>query len=80
MSRPIRRPGTKNASPAAAPRTPADALDLRPALITGGAGFVATNVAARLMDEGRRVVVFDDLSRPGANGTCSGCATPMEIG
>ena len=37
----------------------------RPVLITGGAGFVATNVADRLLRAGRRVIVFDNLSRPG---------------
>ena len=36
-----------------------------PVLITGGAGFVATNVAHRLLQEGRRVIVFDNLSRQG---------------
>lgn len=35
------------------------------ALITGGAGFIGTNLADRLMREGRNVLVFDDLSRPG---------------
>lgn len=34
-------------------------------LITGGAGFIGTNLAARLASEGRRVVVYDNLSRPG---------------
>jgi CDP-paratose 2-epimerase len=34
-------------------------------LITGGAGFIATNVAHRLLSAGRRVVLFDNLSRPG---------------
>ena len=34
-------------------------------LITGGAGFVGTNVAKRLLLQGRRVLVFDNLSRPG---------------
>lgn len=37
----------------------------RPALITGGAGFIGTNLAARLATQGRRVVVFDNLGRPG---------------
>lgn len=37
----------------------------RPVLITGGAGFVGTNLADRLAREGRRVIVLDDLSRPG---------------
>jgi len=35
------------------------------ALITGGAGFVATNVADRLLRDGARVRLFDNLSRPG---------------
>jgi CDP-paratose 2-epimerase len=35
------------------------------AVITGGAGFIGTNIAARLAAEGMRVVVFDDLSRQG---------------
>jgi CDP-paratose 2-epimerase len=35
------------------------------ALITGGAGFIATNVAHRLLREGWRVRLFDNLSRPG---------------
>jgi CDP-paratose 2-epimerase len=34
-------------------------------LITGGCGFVGTNLAHRFLSEGRRVCVFDDLSRPG---------------
>jgi CDP-paratose 2-epimerase len=35
------------------------------ALITGGAGFVATNVADRLLRDGHRVRLFDNLSRAG---------------
>jgi CDP-paratose 2-epimerase len=35
------------------------------ALITGGAGFIATNVADRLLRDGWRVRLFDNLSRPG---------------
>jgi CDP-paratose 2-epimerase len=34
-------------------------------LITGGAGFVGTNLADRLLDDGHRVTVLDDLSRAG---------------
>ncbi|MDQ2730429.1 MAG: NAD-dependent epimerase/dehydratase family protein, partial [Armatimonadota bacterium] len=37
----------------------------RPVLITGGAGFVGTNLAHRLLLSGRRVIVLDNLSRPG---------------
>jgi CDP-paratose 2-epimerase len=36
-----------------------------PVLITGGAGFVGTNLAHRLLSNGERVVLYDNLSRPG---------------
>ncbi len=39
--------------------------DGRVTLITGGAGFVGANLAHRLLAEGERVLVFDNLSRPG---------------
>jgi CDP-paratose 2-epimerase len=35
------------------------------ALVTGGAGFIGTNLANRLLEEGERVRVVDNLSRPG---------------
>jgi CDP-paratose 2-epimerase len=38
----------------------------RPVLITGGAGFIGTNLADRLLRGGRPVRVYDNLSRPGA--------------
>lgn len=34
-------------------------------LITGGAGFIGTNLADKLLDSGRRVCIFDNLARPG---------------
>ncbi len=34
-------------------------------VITGGAGFIGANLADRLAGEGRRVLVYDNLSRPG---------------
>lgn len=34
-------------------------------LITGGAGFIGTNLAARLLDEGARVLIYDNLARRG---------------
>jgi CDP-paratose 2-epimerase len=37
-----------------------------PVLITGGAGFIGTNLAHRLARVGRQVRIFDNLSRPGA--------------
>jgi CDP-paratose 2-epimerase len=36
------------------------------ALITGGAGFIGSNLAHRLIADGHQVVVYDDLSRLGA--------------
>ena len=38
---------------------------MRTALITGGAGFIGTNTAERLLADGWRVRILDDLSRPG---------------
>jgi CDP-paratose 2-epimerase len=37
------------------------------ALITGGAGFIGSNLAHRLVREGHTVVVYDNLSRQGAD-------------
>ncbi len=36
-------------------------------LITGGAGFIGTNVADRLLNNGHRVVILDNLSRAGVD-------------
>jgi CDP-paratose 2-epimerase len=36
------------------------------ALITGGAGFIGSNLAHRLVGEGHNVSLYDNLSRPGA--------------
>jgi CDP-paratose 2-epimerase len=38
----------------------------RPSLITGGAGFIGTNLAHRLLESGGSVLIMDDLSRPQA--------------
>ncbi|HEX8412497.1 MAG TPA: SDR family NAD(P)-dependent oxidoreductase [Sphingomicrobium sp.] len=37
----------------------------RPILITGGAGFIGSNLADRLAGEGSEIIVLDALSRPG---------------
>ena len=38
----------------------------RPVLITGGAGFIGTNLADRLLRDGRSVRIYDSLLRPGS--------------
>jgi CDP-paratose 2-epimerase len=40
-------------------------------LITGGAGFVGSNLAHALLTEGERVVILDDLSRAGVENNLS---------
>ena len=40
-------------------------------LITGGAGFIGSNLAVRLLAEGHRVTIFDNMSR-------SGCSANIE--
>jgi CDP-paratose 2-epimerase len=37
----------------------------KPVLITGGAGFIGSNLADRLASEGHRVRIYDALARPG---------------
>jgi CDP-paratose 2-epimerase len=37
----------------------------RPVLITGGSGFIGTNLAHRLLSAGEPVLLFDNLARPG---------------
>ena len=39
--------------------------DERPVLITGGAGFIGTNLAHRVLQSGRSVILYDSLARPG---------------
>lgn len=46
-------------------KTTAVSSSERRVLITGGAGFVGTNLAHRLLSEGRAVSIYDNLSRPG---------------
>jgi CDP-paratose 2-epimerase len=41
------------------------AVNAGPVLITGGAGFIGTNLADRLLSAGREVRVYDNLSRAG---------------
>jgi CDP-paratose 2-epimerase len=43
----------------------AAAAGAAPVLITGGAGFIGSNLAHRLLGAGRRVRILDNVSRPG---------------
>jgi CDP-paratose 2-epimerase len=47
-----------------APSSPA-VVGIRPVLVTGGAGFIGSNLADRLASQGRDVLLYDALSRPG---------------
>jgi CDP-paratose 2-epimerase len=38
---------------------------MKPVLVTGGAGFIGTNLAHRLLSNGRPVLILDSLARPG---------------
>jgi CDP-paratose 2-epimerase len=40
-------------------------MPMRHAVIFGGAGFIGSNVANRLLSEGRRVLIFDSMARQG---------------
>ncbi len=51
-------------------RTPIRVRSKRPVLITGGAGFIGANLANRLLAEGERVVIYDNLSRAGVEKNC----------
>src|SRR5437868_557210 len=46
------------------------------ALITGGCGFIGTNLAHRLLADGRRVMLFDNLSRAGVERNLDWLRTP----
>lgn len=41
------------------------AADTRPILVTGGAGFIGSNIADALAGQGHEVLIYDSLARPG---------------
>ncbi len=43
----------------------AENAESRPVLITGGAGFIGSNLANKLLSLGQTVMILDNLSRPG---------------
>ena len=40
-------------------------MEIKPVLIIGGAGFIGTNLSDKFFSYGTKVIVFDNLSRPG---------------
>ncbi|MDT8266155.1 NAD-dependent epimerase/dehydratase family protein, partial [Roseomonas sp. DSM 102946] len=68
-----RQPGTQRTGDAGTGRVTgpdtflaAPGLALRePVLVTGGAGFIGSNLADRLATEGHDILIYDALSRPG---------------
>ena len=68
MSKPSSKQNGEGGEPAFLPRptaSPRMERESRPVLITGGAGFIGTNVAHRYLTGGQPVLVYDNLSRPG---------------
>lgn len=48
-------------------------------LITGGAGFIGSNLADRLLCDGHQVIIFDNLSRVGAAQNLEWLSTRREV-
>lgn len=59
------RPSAANGAPTASDAEAQSVSGTGLTLITGGAGFVGSNLAHRLLSAGERVLVFDNLSRAG---------------
>ena len=59
-------PSSNGTSRQGAPGLPSLSSQEQPVLITGGAGFVGANLAHRLLSNGEPVLIYDNLSRAGA--------------
>ncbi len=57
-------------------RSPEASNEPGPVLVTGGAGFIGSNLAARLARDGRRVVIADTF----ATGDWHNCIEPLKVG
>jgi len=47
-------------------------------LITGGAGFIGSNFAARCLQRGESIKIFDNLSRAGSISNIEWLENPLE--
>lgn len=66
LARQLAQGGLPTARTTAALHHPRPAIvGRRPALVTGGAGFIGCNLANRLAESGEDVLVYDALARPG---------------
>lgn len=61
----MERYSKRNGHSRSAPDAHSSAKPLAPVLITGGAGFIGTNVADRVLTDGHTVTILDNLSRDG---------------
>jgi len=61
----LSRPAPLRPAKSTAKSTAKGMMGAKPMVITGGAGFIGTNLADRLAREGHRVLVFDNLARAG---------------
>lgn len=62
-----RRADDGDADPAGTTRGTTRRWAASPVLITGGAGFIGSNLADALLTRGEDVILFDNLSRPGVS-------------
>lgn len=65
LGRLLREGGAEKVRQIAASITAPAINNVKPALITGGAGFIGSNLADRLAGQGEHVLLYDALARPG---------------